>query len=196
KTLTDYIESDASGNIGIGDVTAEDPSTKLDLYTGDLRVRDMAGCSGRLITDGSGIVQCNTDAIVTTETDPEVGDVSSADLWCRSDGASVQCDQPNPTSSGGAPYSMMYLRANAGGTPATCPVDWIEADYTSEYAGSSVTNNVRTCYISDKCSVMYLRANAGGTPATCPVDWIEADYTSEYAGSSLTNNVRTCYVCS
>ncbi|MCF7861099.1 hypothetical protein K9M79_02550, partial [Candidatus Woesearchaeota archaeon] len=43
KTLTDYIESDASGNIGIGDVTAEDPSTKLDLYTGDLRVRDMAG---------------------------------------------------------------------------------------------------------------------------------------------------------
>ncbi|MCF7861253.1 hypothetical protein K9M79_03320, partial [Candidatus Woesearchaeota archaeon] len=97
KTLTDYIESDASGNIGIGDVTAEDPSTKLDLYTGDLRVRDMAGCSGRLITDEWGVVQCNTDAVLTTETDPEVGDVSTADLWCRSDGDSVECDQAMPS---------------------------------------------------------------------------------------------------
>jgi hypothetical protein len=212
KSLTDYIESDASGNIGIGDVTADDPSAKLDIYTGTLRVRDMAGCSGRLITDASGVVQCNTDAVLTTETDPEVGDVSTADLWCRSDGDSVECDQPNPIGSGGAPFSVMYLRAIESDIPATCPTGWTQADIQIEHASAAANgggfsimkNYVRTCFTSDKCSVMYLRAIESDIPATCPSGWTQADIQIEHASAAANgggfsirkNYVRTCFICS
>jgi hypothetical protein len=61
KTLTDYIESDASGNIGIGAVDINDPAAKLDLYSGSLRLGGLGECTGKLYTDSNGVIQCGVE---------------------------------------------------------------------------------------------------------------------------------------
>jgi len=62
--------------------------------TANLTVNSLSSCLN-LKTDASGLLKCNTDVYLTTESDPKVGTMTN-DKWCTSDGTKIDCTSDEP----------------------------------------------------------------------------------------------------
>ena len=66
-------------------------------------------------------------AFITSESDPQVGNVATSGNWCRSNGSAVVCDRSTPVMSEsdpqvGALTANKYCRANAAASAIKCDV--------------------------------------------------------------------------
>ena len=103
-----------------------------------------------------------------------------------------------PSGGGGTTMVLQKMSSSGSGEPAKCPSGFTEADFQAVWVPGNKTNQVRTCYRTDKqCTVLYLaRMSSGfGGPANCPLNFQEADNHSVWVDGSKTNNVRSCYHC-